>query len=589
MDQPSGWWMFHGDQAHTGCALGSSIDAALVKSGGFGLIHSLQVGGPILSTPAVCNGYVYVGLANTLEKTVALPDGVGGTFLKIDLVTGQTVATFQWPIELNERDTHGFCGMGSTPTVVGGFVYFIAFNAKLYCLNEADLSLAWVTDLRNRDMGQNQPIQNFDPADDPKQYPPASGWSAPLWVDGRLYLGIGEGESTKAYSFVFCLDAGTGKVIWVMCTNLFAYGSGLTGPPNAPNVLPASTAPNPVPMGFSTAPDPEILGASVWGNIAYDETLNRLYCPTGNGNPDGILPTAGWTNGLLALDAGSGEYKGFYQVPPESNYRATDMDIDVGGSPTLFNLAGGQRVVGVGCKNGSYFILDADTLAPVTWRQLLPYYKDGSRIPTVDPHGADDGSPDINPRLINAVSDTLQAENYSGIYSTGAYDPITNKIFVGMGGNNYHTVAPGIDTDTTAFMYALNRDLTDAWPVDGNDPPRYAKAMSGTMPDGTPIAAMYSNYNESGISVPAIVNDLVFMTTTNVSIYAFQVGDGTVLWTDRLGAETTGMNGGYGYCMGPAIYGDFVVAGGLVFGGDGGILNIYGPTGGQQATSGGQK
>ena len=157
-----------------------------------------------------------------------------------------------------------------------------------------------------------------------------------------------------------------------------------------------------------------------------------------------------------------------------------------------------------------------------------------------------------------------------------------------MGGNNYHTIAPGIDTDTTAFMYALNLDLSDAWPVDDNDPPRYAKAMKGTMPDGTPIAAMYSNYNESGISVPAIVNDLVFMSTTNVSLYAFQVSDGTVLWTDRLGQETTGMNGGYGYCMGPAICGDYVVAGGLVFGGDGGILNIYGPTGGQQA-SGGQK
>lgn len=579
MDQPSGWWMFHGDPAHTGCALGSSIDAALIKSGGFGLLHSLQVGGPILSTPAVCNGYVYVGLANTLEKTLALPDGVGGTFLKIDVATGQTVATFQWPIELNERDTHGFCGMGSTPTVVGGFVYFIAFNAKLYCLNESDLTQVWVTDLRNRDLAHNQPIQNFDPADDPKDYPPAAGWSAPLWVDGRLFLGIGEGESTKAYSFVYCVDATAGQVIWVMCTNL------VTDLPNEPNVIPEATAPSSLPAGFATMPDPKILGASVWGNIAYDETLNRLYCPTGNGQPDGTLPTPGWTNGLLALDAGTGEYKAFYQVPLESNYRASDQDIDVGGSPTLFNLASGQRVVGVGCKNGSYFILDADTLDEIAWKQLLPY-QSGGQIPSVDPHGPNDGGPNINPRLTNAESNGFEAENYSGIYSTAAYDPITNRIFVGMGGNNYHTIAPGIDTDTTAFMYALNLDLSDAWPTDDNDPPRYANAIQGTMPDGTPIAAMYSNYNESGISVPAVVNDLVFMSTTNVSLYAFQISDGTVLWADRLGQETTGMNGGYGYCMGPAICGDYVVAGGLVFGGDGGILNIYGPTGGQQKAGG---
>lgn len=583
MTEPSGWWMFHGDWDHTGCALESPIDSALVKGGGFGLLHSLRIGGPVLSTPAVCNGYVYVGLANTLMKTKAIPNGIGGTFLKIDLATGQTAAMYQWPIELDERDSHGFCGMGCTPTVVGGFVYFVAFNGKLYCLNDADLSLAWVTDLRNRDLPQNQPIQNFNP-NDPN--PPAAGWSAPLWVDGRLFLGIGEGENPNCFSFVFCLDAASGQVIWVMCTNLLTYTSPLTGPPNSPNVIPASTAPDPLPAGFSTLPDPTMLGASVWGNIAYDATLNRLYCPTGNGSPDGILPTPGWTNGLLSLDAGSGEFKGFYQVPLASNYRPSDQDIDVGGSPTLFNLADGTRVVGVGCKNGSYFVLDADTLEEVTWRQLLPYAKDGSRIPTVDPHGPGDGGASINPHFTNDESDSFKAENYSGIYSTAAYDPITDKLFVGMGGNNYHTVAPGIDTDTTPFMYALNRDLSEAWPVDQNDPPRYANAISGTMPDGSPIAAMYSNYNESGISVPAVVNDLVFMATTNVSIYAFQTSDGTVVWTDRLGGETTGMNGGYGYCMGPAICGQYVVAGGLVFGGDGGILNIYGPTGTGQKMQG---
>ena len=38
-------------------------------------------------------------------------------------------------------------------------------------------------------------------------------------------------------------------------------------------------------------------------------------------------------------------------------------------------------------------------------------------------------------------------------------------------------------------------------------------------------------------------------------------------------------NGGYGYCMGPAVCENYVVAGALVFGGDGGVLRIYGITG----------
>ena len=75
------------------------------------------------------------------------------------------------------------------------------------------------------------------------------------------------------------------------------------------------------------------------------------------------------------------------------------------------------------------------------------------------------------------------------------------------------------------------------------------------------------------------MNDVVFMATSNISLYAFNAADGTLLWQDRLGAQTDGMNGGYGYCLGAAIWGDYVVAGALVFGRDGGVLKIYKLTG----------
>ena len=65
------------------------------------------------------------------------------------------------------------------------------------------------------------------------------------------------------------------------------------------------------------------------------------------------------------------------------------------------------------------------------------------------------------------------------------------------------------------------------------------------------------------------------MGTTGVSIYAFSAQDGRLLWQDQLGMETVGFTGGYGYCMGPAVWKDFVVAGALVYGRDGGILRIY--------------
>jgi outer membrane protein assembly factor BamB len=565
----TGWWMYHGDPAHTGfVGSGSAINAAALSGGKFGILHTLNVGGSILSVPAVTGGFIYVGLANSREVVGEL----GGTLLKIELASGSTVSKFTWSIAPNDRDAHGFCGMGCTPSVVGddktGKVYFVGFNAKLYCLNAGDLSLVWTTDLRNRDLAHNQPIQTFDPTADPTVTPPAAGWSAPLVINGCVYLGIGEGENPNINSFVFCLDAATGNVVWIFCTNQFACGL-----INKPNQLPERVISDiSAPPGFTVYyGTPLTLGCSVWGCIAYDAKLDRLFCPTGNGQLDGRLPTPGWSNGLLTLDATSGAFKAFYQVPRESNYRDSDIDVDVGASPTLFDL-GSRRVVGVGCKNGSFHVLDADTLAPIKWRQLLPKYNDGTQIPTVDPHPDEvQANTSVqNPRIANRQSDVDDSENYSGIYSTAAVHPPSRKIFVGIGGNNYHSVAAGIDTPNTPFMRALDYNtLADAWPVDSGNPPRYTKA---TPP-------MFTNSSESGLSSPAVVNDVVFMATTYVSLYAFSVADGTMLFEDRLGEQTGGFNGGYGYCMGPAVCGNYVVAGALVFGGDGGVLRIYGITG----------
>ncbi|HEY1750705.1 MAG TPA: PQQ-binding-like beta-propeller repeat protein [Caulobacteraceae bacterium] len=570
---PGGWWMYHGDAAHTG-RVGpgeSRIDAAALAAGRLEVLHTLKLGGPILSVPAVCDGFVYVGVANTPGVAQAL----GGMLHKISLETGEKI-TFSWEIKPSERDTHGFCGMGVTPAVARGRVYFVGFNAKLYCLDAETLKLLWVTDLRQRDLAHNQPVDTFDPGPSlAQEQPPAAGWSSPLVVNGRVYVGIGEGENPDLYSFVFCLDAESGDVVWIFCTNQYACGY-----VNQPNELPKSVLKGlktpPAPFTVRTG-SPVTKGCSVWGSIAYDAGLDRLYCPVGNGAPDGPAPTPGWSNGLLTLDAATGGFAAFFQIPPESNYRDSDIDVDVGASPILYTRPDGRRVVAVGCKNGSFFVLDAASLECLAWRQLLPKFvhktDDEERIPTVDPHPTDDQANDnaLDPKIANRQSDAENAENYSGIYSTAAVDPDTGRLFVGVGGNNYHAIAPGIDTETTPFLRALDwMTLKDAWPTEqrpylGNAIERYARS---TPP-------LYANLNESGLSSPAVANDVVFMATTWVSVYAFSTHDGTLLFEDRLGQETGALNGGYGYCMGPAVCGDYVVAGALVFGGDGGVLRIY--------------
>jgi outer membrane protein assembly factor BamB len=553
---PGDWWMFHGDLSHAGEATGSEIAAENV--GSLSLLHSIAVPGSILSTPAVVDGCVFVGLANTLEAAAQN----GGQLLKIELESGKTLAKFGWDIPQDERDTHGFCGMGCTPAVADGRVVFSAFNGKLYCLSEAGLELQWVTDLRYADLPHNQPVTNDFGDDGPK----ASGWSSPVLHGDRVYVGMGEGENPALYGFVYCLDANTGDVIWIFCTCEFEEGRA-----NQPNELPHDTV-GELPKGFTKfAGDVKVKGASVWSSIAYDPHLDQLYCATGNPQPDGPLPTPGYTNSVVVLRGSTGEFLASVQIPARSSYRPSDIDVDIGGSPTLYELDG-RKLVGIGCKNGAYVTFDARSFEIVAVRQLLPLHRDGiTQIATVDARGPDDPTI-IGPTVSNEVSNKTQGENYSGTYSTAAVCSSQGKLFIGVGGNNYHFRGPGIDSLTTPFIRALDwSSLDDAWPLDDGDPQRYAVA---SKQESNPL---YKMAGESGISVPAVAGDVVFMSTTRVALYAFSAHDGELLWedVDGFGPQTGGMSGGYGYCMGPAVAGNYVVAGALVAGPSAGVLNIY--------------
>lgn len=268
----AGWWMFHGDLAHTGEVRDTRITAESVSA--LRLLHCIEVPGSVLSTPAVVGAYAYVGLANTLD----LATQIGGQMLKIDLRSGEIVARYTWEIPLEERDTHGFCGMGCTPAVADGCVLFSAFNGKLYCLSEEDLSLRWVIDLRHADLAHNQPVTN-----DSGQEPKAAGWSSPVLHEGRVYVGMGEGENESLYGFVYCLDAATGDVIWIFCTCQYDAKR-----PNRPNELPSNTVVSPPPKGFTTYPGKvPIKGASVWSSIAYDPDLDHSIAPLATPIPMG--------------------------------------------------------------------------------------------------------------------------------------------------------------------------------------------------------------------------------------------------------------------------------------------------------------
>lgn len=531
------WWMYQHDETHTGHASGmSDIKSTNVKN--MVLESQVSLDGLVLTKPSIVNGKIYVGTATD--------SGIGSSILyKIDLATGNIDGKFPAP----GNPYYSIGGIGGSPAIVNNKVYFTAVHGKVYCINSLTMTPTppypapiWVTDLSSPDPIHKQPINSSE----------LDSWSGPLLVNGKVYVGGGEGEDPNTYGFVFCLDANTGNVIWLYCTCKFVNRHS-PGSENNPNVIPTSVAvssplpPWAVAAGYSLYDDSDPAnretGCSVWSSCAYDRTLNRIYVGTGNSQykEDPVtstdLPEEWYGSGLISLDADTGQFRGYFQPSPDDSYWPHDFDIDVPGSPTVIWI-GGRRVVAFGSKNGSFFLLDADTLRPISdsngKRQLIAR-QGGTGFP------GDRGAP-----LSDIVPESV--ENTWGVMGTPAISHRLNRFFVCLGGRS-DIADSGSGYSKTPFMRALDFNLNDAWPtVVGPD---NIRRYTTTRPP------MYLT-RESGLSSPAVVNDVVLVSTDALALYALDANTGLCLWS------APGLPSGSGwpnYSLGPAIYGNYVVVG----------------------------
>jgi outer membrane protein assembly factor BamB len=528
--QSPDWRGYHHDEGLTGVTTGCSrITSNTV--GNLMLYRRIELDGPVIGTPSVVRGKIYVGIGNSKRAD----GGMGGTLYKIDLTNGTIDNEFTFNTPFGQGSRQSYAGIGSSPTIVGGKVYFSGMDGQLYCLDEMTLRVLWITDLRNPDYTHNQPVQNYNGPNHG-----AEGWSSPLVVNGRVYVGFGEGESEgpNNFGFIYCLDADTGNVIWLFCTNQFD-----TRRENEPNVIPpiclisGADPPNPFRRADNNPPD---RGASPWSSCSYDRGFNRIYIGTGNALKGGTdytpLPESRYASGVLSLDATTGEFKGFFQPSSNDSYRNTDVDIDVPAGPMLFTQGkDGTRILAIGSKNGSFFLLNPNTMQVIARRQLLPYDSLGNPFPSVDsePEEADPTHPD-----------SLYHENYSGIFATATVHYGFQRLFVGIGG---YRGRDSIDYTKTPFMRALDwYTLDDAWSTSGNNPAKYTASNP----------PMYTTAGETGYSSPSVVNDVVFMSTSQLGLYAFDAATGLCLWSaDPITSRRAG------FIRGPVIYRDYVVVG----------------------------
>ena len=178
---------------------------------------------------------------------------------------------------------------------------------------------------------------------------------APLAVKNEIIVGVSGGEY-GIRGFVDAYDATTGKRLWRF-----------------------DTVPGPGQKGHETwsGDSWKTGGTPAWITGSYDPELNLIYWPTGNPSPSNFGGERNgdnlYSNSMLALDAGTGELKWYFQFTPHDlyDYDATQvavlLDAEWEGKP--------RKLLVQANRNGFLYVLDrtngkflsAKAFGSVTW------------------------------------------------------------------------------------------------------------------------------------------------------------------------------------------------------------------------------
>jgi outer membrane protein assembly factor BamB len=181
---------FHGDAARTGVyPTAGPVQLTGTK-------WTFKTDGPIIGSPAVANGVVYVG-------------SVDGNMYAVDQETGKQ----KWKFK-----TFASRQVTSSPAIANGLVYFGGFDGIVYAVDAQTGTLKWnfVAEYERRFEGKR--LHGYPSG---FQTIPDS-WdiytSSPAVFNGRVYIGSGDGN-------VYCVDAVTGILQWKFATGDIVHAS----------------------------------------------------------------------------------------------------------------------------------------------------------------------------------------------------------------------------------------------------------------------------------------------------------------------------------------------------------------------------
>ena len=463
--------------------------------------------GVIHATPSVVDGFVYFGTATHATFYKLTPDGKVRWSYPIGDDARRAWRASQHAVGLVPAD-----GVYTSALVTENAVYFGDGGGVMYGLDRRTGRALWTLDAK---------ADGF-----PGAHPANLVMGSPILADGKIVFGGGAYEHARPLDpnyrccrgrgFVIALEPETGAIAW-------KYD---VGPEPLAFDPPIRIRDAYGEHSFSFGPST----SSVWSSPSWDEAANTVYFGTDIHNAP-RKPTADDSRNytehsaaVIAVDGRDGRERWVSQLSAGDVWNHTMpaydprtrvyKDQSVGDTPKPYTLevdGSPLRVVGVGCKNGGFYVLRADTGAIL---DQTPLYL-----------GPPSENPEVDPRMLALPSPIGGLQSGCATDGERVYTNGIDKL------PNLDWRRPNPPTGGRVTAIAMDTRL-EFW--------RHERPKVDAI-GGTPEAPLFRDVGDPVASGIAVANGLLFFTTTASNrLVALDAATGALLKEVPLGPVFSG-------------------------------------------------
>lgn len=469
-------------------ALGPNSIARLEEKWRFPPRDSKDTIGVVHGTPIVVDGYVYFATTTKPAVYKLAPNG-----------------TLRWSYKLPERAesrvTKDADGVIGSVLVTDDGVYFGDLRGYLYGLDRKSGKEKWRIDTREKPF--------------PDAHIMNASFASPIVTDGKIVFAGGAFEQWFAVDpkyrgctgrgYVLAVDPQSGKIAW-------KYDVGPKPQPLDP------------PMRIKDSWGEQVFyfgpaSSTIWCTPSYDAETKTVYFGT-DSNTAPRQPTKDDPRldtphacAAIALDARDGKQKWVTQISPGDIWlrtrRAYDpktgryLDQSIGDTPKVYSI-GEMRVVGFGCKNGGFYVLNASDGKII---EHTPLYTGKPTYPL---------DPPLDARVL-ALPGPL------GGLQTGCATDGKNIFTNGLDG-----IQLGTQESSSASSPPTAGRVTSI--VGDTKTERWRHERPKTSPAGAALKAVHKEVGDPIASGLAVANGVVYFTTTvSQKLVALDASSGSVL------------------------------------------------------------